>query len=344
MAESKTTSVDTVGALAEREAGLMEVQESAGVDVPAIETLMERARRYPRDMTAAMQRARNAALFSPEYAALMNYSLPGRKKRGEDGKSKPIEGPSVRLAEVLIPAWGNLYVGTRITHEGERFVTAQGVGIDFENNALVTFEVTRRITDGLGRRFGDDMIQMTKQAAQAIAKRQTVFSIIPRVFIDDLWAASKDVALGKADGLEKRRAAAFTKFEEIGVSAERVLATLEVRAVTDVTWDHIGLLLGYFSAIKTGEATALDIFPPLIPAGQAVTPGRVRADGTKPTPKPAARAADQPATQTPLSTTQVAREGVEPGDGGEGAAVGWEPRKRHQRSRQELPKELQTLT
>jgi hypothetical protein len=321
MAKSKEATIEEAGSLVEREEG-MAVQEAVRVELPAIETLIKMARRFPRDMTLSMQRARNAALFSPEYAALMNYTLPGRRKRGEEGAGKPIEGPSVRLAEVLIPAWGNLYVGTRITHEGERFVTAQGVGIDFENNALVTFEVSRRITDSYGNRYGDDMIQMTKQAAQAIAKRQTVFSIIPRVFVEDLWAESKDIALGKKDGLEARRAAALTKFEGIGVSLERVLSTLEVGDVTDINWDHIGLLLGYFSAIKTGEATAHDIFPPLIPVGQAVTPGRQRADGTAPR-KPRERAA----APSPAAEPAAPRSGEQPtqgGDLGNGATEGGE--------------------
>jgi hypothetical protein len=59
----------------------------------------------------------------------MFYKLP----RG----GKKIEGPSVRMAEVVAYSWGNLRVDARIATGGAKTVTAVGTAFDLERNVAV---------------------------------------------------------------------------------------------------------------------------------------------------------------------------------------------------------------
>src|SRR4051812_48501652 len=58
------------------------------------------AKRYPRSIRNFKQQALEMATFDEETAEGCFYSLP----RG----GKPIEGPSARLAEIVLSAWGNV--------------------------------------------------------------------------------------------------------------------------------------------------------------------------------------------------------------------------------------------
>src|SRR5262245_56131534 len=64
------------------------------------------AKKYPRDVQRSLEKARQLATLNDEVAEECHYSIP----RG----GKQIEGPSVRLAEVVASCWGNLRIGARI--------------------------------------------------------------------------------------------------------------------------------------------------------------------------------------------------------------------------------------
>jgi len=100
------------------------------------------AKKYPRNIKKFRQDAMSMATQDAETAASCFYKL----KRGHGEDTKIIEGPSVRLAEIVANAWGNMRYGARIVNEGEKEVTAQGVAHDLEKNVASTIEVARRIT------------------------------------------------------------------------------------------------------------------------------------------------------------------------------------------------------
>src|SRR5678816_4803120 len=99
----------------------------------------------------------------------MFYSLP----RG----GRNIVGPSVRFAEVVASSWGNIRSGARIIDIDDKFITAQGQCFDLEKNICVQVEVKRRITKKDGKRYDDDMIGVTGNAACSISLRNAVFKV-----------------------------------------------------------------------------------------------------------------------------------------------------------------------
>lgn len=251
-----------------------EVQASPG----AIEQLVRgevdvqiaTARRYPRSVKQFIDQAMTLATLDEDTAASCLYALP------RDGKT--IEGPSARLAEICASTWGHMRAGARIVHEDERFVTALGQAWDIQNNVAVGFEVRRRITTSKGKRYSDDMVGVTGNAACSIALRNAVFKVVPSAFWRPIYLAARKVAVGTAQTLVKRREEMLAYFLKMGVVNQRVFDLIEVKGVEDITLEHMATLRGLATAIKDGETTVDQAFP--LPQTQKPTdPGKTEPEG-----------------------------------------------------------------
>jgi len=102
-----------------------------------------------------------------ETAQSMGYAL----QRG----GKPITGPSVHLAKLVVSNWGNMRTEAKVVEVTDKEVVSRGIAWDLEANTASSFEVRRKITDKYGKRFNDDMITVTGNAANSIAYRNAVF-------------------------------------------------------------------------------------------------------------------------------------------------------------------------
>ena len=137
------------------------------------------------------------------------------------------------------------------------------------------------------------MIQNTLNAAKSIAYRDVVLRIIPRSFINRIAGEAKLVVAGDAKTIDARRTAAMTMTAQMGVPADRVLATLKCATVEDIGIEELTVLRGFVQAIKDHEASIDDVFPAPEPEG-ADKPGaeglaakaRGRKTGKAPAPEP----------------------------------------------------------
>jgi hypothetical protein len=179
--------------------------------------------------------------------------------RPQDGKM--IEGPSVRMAEIVVAAWGNFSAESLIVSQNDKSITAQATVWDIEKNVRRRLQVERSILKRNGQKFSDAMIITTGNAAMSIAYRNAVFSVIPRSYIDPIWMQAKKVAVGDAKTMVARRDDCMAWFGKIGVTPDRVLSFVEKQSVEDMTVDDIGTLLGVVTAIKSGDAVIDDIMP-----------------------------------------------------------------------------------
>ena len=211
----------------------------------------------PRDISTFRQTVMQIATTNEEVAADCMYSLPARKEDGD-----PIEGPSVRWAEILAYSWRNSRVGARVIEEAFDHVTAQGIFHDVETNTVSTFEVRRRITGRSGRRYSADMINVTANAACAIARRNAILQSIPKPLWADLFERTKAVAAGTVSQLEDRVNKAIYAFEEIGVSEAQILNMLHVKNRLDIKVSDYSRLRGIYTAVKDGTITIRDLAAP----------------------------------------------------------------------------------
>lgn len=222
------------------------------------------AKRFPRVITDFKREATMLATADEDTAASMFYNLE------RDGKI--IEGPSVRLAEVAVYCFRNLRVGARQVAEEEKFVVSEGAALDLERNIGVSIQVTRRITGRTGRRFGDDMIGVTKNAAAAIAYREVTWKIIPRVYIQEIYEKAKKVAVGEGTPMKVRIQKILDWYGKLGAKPETVWRIVGRKGVDDLEPDDVLKLMGFQTAIKDGETTLEQVLRNLEERGTTVRP------------------------------------------------------------------------
>jgi hypothetical protein len=235
----------------------MEVFKGPGAireDVRAeVDTQITTAKRYPRSLHAFTAQALEMATFNEEIAGGCFYALP------REGKT--ISGPSARLAEIVLSAWGNIRADAKVVDIGETMITAEAMCWDLEKNTAIRVQVKRRITNKYGKRYSDDMIVVTGNAACSIALRNAVFKVIPNVFTQSIYEAARKVAIGDAETLANKRQALVDYFGKMGITPDRVFAVVGKQHVEDIGLDELATLRGLATAIKDGDTTVDEAFP-----------------------------------------------------------------------------------
>lgn len=249
------------------------------------------AKAYPRSVKRFTDTCMSMATLNEDVAAGMCYSLP----RG----GKQIEGPSIRMAEVIRQAWGNNHTGQRVIEEGDEFITAEGVFFDLESNVRVVHQVKRRITDKNGQRFNADMIGVTANAACSIAARNAILSGVPKAFWKHIYDAAKKASVGDIKTIASKRTEALGYLAKYGITEARVLASLDASGVEDIDVERLAALRSRIEAIKSKEMSIDDAFPEV----SDVNPpeARSRSKGKPKTEPPQAKTK----AKTLLSTDQI---------------------------------------
>lgn len=228
------------------------------------------AHRFPRSLSKFRAEMQDMVTLDSATAAECMYSLP------RDGKA--IIGPSARFAEIVASAWGNSRCGARVVDMTGNFITAQGVFHDLERNVAITIEVQRRITDRSGRRFKDDMIGVTGNAAVSIALRNAVLKGVPKAFWAPMFDEVQRAIRGDIKTLADRRALALELLQKrYSVSAARVCDALEVAGVEDIGLDELLVLKGFLQSLKEGETTVDQLFPEGVRTGSASLNDKLKA-------------------------------------------------------------------
>jgi len=217
-----------------------------------IDTQIATAKAFPRSLQKFRDKALSMATLSEDIAAACTYALP---RAG--GK---LEGPSIRLAEIVAASYTNIQYGGRVIANDGKMITAQGVCIDLENNVKGTVEVSRKITDKNGKIYNQDMQVMTGNAAIAIAVRNAIFKVIPAALIQPIHDKAKEVARGTAETIVTRRDKAISYFKSLSVTEKQICDVLEIQKMGDIDLDKLETLTGIKSAIKNGETTVKDVF------------------------------------------------------------------------------------
>ena len=217
-----------------------------------IDTQISTARAFPRSLDKFQKKAMSMATLSEDIAASCSYALPR--------SGKALEGPSIRLAEIVASAYTNIRYGGRVIANDGKYITAQGICVDLENNVSTTIEVLRKITDKEGRTYSQDMQVVTGNAAIAIAVRNAIFKVIPSALIEDIYEKAKEVARGTSETLIVRRDKAVNYFKQLGITDKQLCDVLEVAAINDIDIDKLQILTGMKASIKNGEGTLKTLF------------------------------------------------------------------------------------
>lgn len=265
-----------------------------------IDVQIATAKRYPRSIKQFTDEALEMATLTGDIAASCIYALP----RKEDGRSKMIEGPSARFAEICASAWGHMRVEARPVDEDERFITVRGMAWDLQRNTAIAFEVKRRITNRKAEKFGDDMVSVTSNAASSIAIRNAILKVIPAAFWKPIYQACRQAVAGDLKTLTNRRSNMFEAFQKIGVLKDQVLTLVDVKGAEDIGIEELVTLQGILTSLKDGDATIAEIF------GEK--------DGAKnilPAQRKSQQAPEAAKTDSPAPATNTAADATKPATG-----------------------------
>ena len=232
----------------------MDAIEKANVDVQ-----VATAKQFPRNVTRAIQNSIVMATIDPETAQMMRYALP----RG----GKPITGPSVHLAKLIVSNWGNVRAEAKVVQITDSQVVSRGTCWDLENNVATAIEVRRNIKGKGGQRFSDDMITVVGNAANSIAFRNAVFSVIPKAVTDKVYRAAQECITGdlsdEAKLLQKRTNCLKFFNDEYGITEEEVIKLCGKQTVNQIKAEEIALMLGIYQSLKDGDTTVEEVMEPI---------------------------------------------------------------------------------
>ena len=227
------------------------------IDRAQVDSQIATAHQFPRNISAAINRVLSIATIDTETAEECFYAL---RRREPDGTTKVIEGPSVRLAEIVAASWGNLRIMSQIVANDGKSITARGVCWDLESNVAIASDTKRRITGRNGQTFSEDMQIVTGNAAGSIAIRNAIFKVVPMALLKKSIAQIKDVALGKAIDLETSRKNCFANYAKAGVTPEMIYAYFDVKTAEELDREKLFELKATWQAIKEGSTTVKEAF------------------------------------------------------------------------------------
>lgn len=252
-----------------KQADVLQALNRAEIDIQ-----IATAKQYPRDINAVLNKIATYATMDRETAEDCFYVL---RREDKQGNVNVIEGLSVRMAEIIAGAWGNLRVQARIIGNDGRQITAQAICHDLETNFAVSKEVKRSIVTKKGYTFSEDMQVVTGNAACSIALRNAVLTVIPKAVTKRIINDVKQVALGQSIDLEHSRQNVIQYFAKLGVKQEQLFLYLGVKSAQEIDKQKIFELRATANAIKEGTTTVEECF--VKPALEAKKEAQAEAKG-----------------------------------------------------------------
>lgn len=238
-------------------------------DKAAIDVQIATAKHYPRNIKRATDNALAIATMDKQTAETCTYAVPRGGKR--------ITGPSVHLAKILAQVWGNLRVEAKVVDIGQTQITSEAVCFDLETNLAIKTQVKRSIMqnemkeiNGKWQRTGklirmnEDMITVTGNAANAIALRNAILSVIPRAVVDKVYGAAKQTITGDVSDetklIARRKQVIDALKDTYNVTEEEILKAIGKASINHIDADDLVTLIGIGTAIKDGDTTVEQAF------------------------------------------------------------------------------------
>lgn len=221
-------------------------------DKASVDIQVSTAHAHPRNTAACINDALAMATMDVDTAMTCGYSVP----RG----GKAITGPSVHLAKIIMQNWGNFRGEAKVIATTEKYVESEAIAWDLQKNVAIKVTVKRSIMTKNGK-MADDMIIVTGNAANSIALRNAIFSVIPKAVTDKIYKASQQKIIGDASELAKTIKGVFTAFKKnYGEDQEAVLKIVGKTQISQLTNDDLVTLIGVGQALKDGDTTPEIIF------------------------------------------------------------------------------------
>lgn len=217
------------------------------------------AHKFPRDIEECRKNIEALATMDDAIAYNCFYHL---ERTDKNGQKAVIEGPSVRLAEIISTCWKNLRVAARIIGNDGKTITAQGVCHDLETNVAISVEVKRSILTSKGNTFSQDMQVVVGNAAASIALRNAVCKVVPQVLIKSVVSNIQSKALEhiRKIGVEESWKSWVAYMQNNYRVTEAMMLEYLKKRRDELTVEDVQTIVGVFNAIQEGSTTVEETF------------------------------------------------------------------------------------
>ena len=220
--------------------------------IAEVQAAMMIARANPRDPIVAMDRILNACTRP----TLANAAVYTYNRGGSD-----VSGPSIRLAEAMAQAWGNMQFGIRELEQRGGESTVQAFAWDVETNTRreVTFQVPHmRYTKRGVTRLEDprDVYEMVaNQGARRL--RACILAVIPGDVTEAAVAQCETTMHTAADTSPEAIAKLVGAFEAFGVTREQIERRIQ-RRLDAIQPAQVVSLRKVYASLRDGMSGAAD--------------------------------------------------------------------------------------
>lgn len=233
----------------------LEIERSRAVQ--EVQAMMIMAKRFPRDAIGA---ASAIELQCQHYALAEKaiYSYPRGKK--DNGAPNLVMGPTIRLAEAIATAWGNLHYGFRELERSSSKVLIECFCWDMQTNQrvsrTVSVEFKMQLRGGKTKYITDPRDQYEHLANYAQRRvRSLIFECIPSYVRE---AAMEAVAKTLQKGSDKlplaeRLKKMTTAFQDLGITQKDLEKYLK-HPIINTEPKELAELQGVFNAIRDGAS------------------------------------------------------------------------------------------
>lgn len=251
--ELEKVETDTAPAV-QNEKGLMDVAASRAV--AQVQYAFMSAKRFPRDEMQSMNRIKQAAQRR-KLAEAAEYEY----KRG----GSLVSGPSIRAAEAIKQAWGNIISGVtevkRDPIKGESTMMAFAGDLESNTWKFIEFSVphVRDKSDGaVALKSSRDVYERTMNDG-ARRERNCILAVVPGD-VTETFLEECNKTLSKSDAPLKDRIVAMLKaMEEVAVTKAMIENTFGCKAEA-ITERQLSQLRRIYQSLKDGFGTVTDYF------------------------------------------------------------------------------------
>jgi hypothetical protein len=223
-------------------------------EVAEVQAAIILAKRFPRDIKAAIDRIITAC----QRPALAEAAVYTYAKGGTD-----ITGPSIRLAEAMAQAWGNLTFGIRELDQRNGESTMEAFAWDIETNVrqVKVFQVKHIRHTKKGSYSLDDPREIYEMTANQGARRlrSCILGIIPGDITEAAVEECEQTMKAKADTGPEGIKKLVSAFEGMGVTKDQIEKRIQRRIDTITAAQMVGMRKIY-NSLKDGMSSASDWF------------------------------------------------------------------------------------
>lgn len=228
--------------------------------IAEVQAAVVMAKRFPRDQ----KRAYDKIMLACQRMSLAESAIYSYARGGTD-----IAGPSIRLAEAIAQAWGNLQFGIRELEQrnGESTVEAYAWDIESNTRQVKIFQVVHKRHTKKGSYDLTDPRDIYETVANNGARRlrACILGLIPGDIVDAAVAQCEATLTAKADTSPEATKKLVEAFKVLGVTKEQIEKRIQ-RTLNAITPAQIVGMRKIYNSLKDGMSSPADWFESTAPA------------------------------------------------------------------------------